>query len=222
METIVVLSDALVSAKTTYTTFDAQGHTHVVTTSEARIARPFAAYTTTDARGRVETVVGKLESARIEYTTTTQFTSLITTTNVAGRPTSFSAVIVETVVLSTNPAPDNVNVSKTSSAVLPTATTPKPKFVLSSQEKIVNTKFTHESYFLALYLPALLAVVAKAAWETVFSAIKLIQPFERMAMLLRALDIPSSHSTCPARYPGMRSTRCLRVIPCHQRVFSMS
>ena len=178
-ETIVASAHALVSAMTTYTTTDVQGDTHTVIASAYAMADSLTAYVTTDAQGRPETIIHKISSIAARYTTTTQYTSMIRTTDAAGRSTSFSAVVVETVTLSTTPASDSV--SKTSSALLPAATTGKPKFFISTQEKIVNTKFTYRSYFLALYMPALLAVIVKTAWEMVFSAIKLMQPFERMA-----------------------------------------
>jgi len=108
------------------------------------------------------------------YTTTTQYVSVIRTTGTDGEATSFSAVVVQTMITTSTG-----NGTRTVTQTSPTRPS-QPKLSLSSSEKVVKGTFTTASYFAAQYLPSLVAVVIKAMWEMVFAAIKLVQPFERM------------------------------------------
>ncbi|KAK5094988.1 hypothetical protein LTS08_008384 [Lithohypha guttulata] len=54
-------------------------------------------------------------------------------------------------------------------------------FSLSKNEVIVERPFTWSTYFAAMFLPALVAVVIKVTWEVIATSLKLIEPFERLA-----------------------------------------
>ncbi|KAK5938682.1 hypothetical protein PMZ80_008873 [Knufia obscura] len=186
VETVVTAIDALATALSTSIHTYADGKVETIVTPAHALAESLTTYTTTRG-GKVETVVATLgttaTSSGPRYTTTTQYTSMVTTTGANGKVTSFSAVVIETVVLTTSPAPQTLTSSRTSSATTKPSVTrpPQPSFVLTPSEKTIDGTFTKASYFLSMYLAPLLAVVIKAMWETVFAAIRLIQPFERMA-----------------------------------------
>lgn len=134
--------------------------------TEVGITQPVSVATTANALA---------ESSAAIYTTTTQYISVVTKTGTDGKLTSFSAVVVQTMIATSTPITTTRTATQTS-ATRP----PQPTLNLSSSEEVVRGSFTTASYFAAQYLPPLVAVIIKAMWEMVFAAIKLIQPFERM------------------------------------------
>ncbi|KAK5097950.1 hypothetical protein LTS08_006705 [Lithohypha guttulata] len=174
-ETLVVAANQLVPIISTCLTTNSQGQVQTLTTVIYGLTGSLQTFTTTNAQGQTITVVSQLPSStQSRYTTTTQYTSLVTTTNTDGSVNSFSAVVVETIVVSTPPA-QTVMATRTS-----TARASATNLVLAKNEKVVNVEYSSWVYTLAMYIPPLYAVLGKAIWEMVFAAIKLIQPFERM------------------------------------------
>ena len=178
VETIVVAANQLIPSGSTYVSTNSKGEVRTLTTAIYAIVGSLTTDTTTNSLGQTQTIVTQLaDSSQIRYTTTTHYTSLVATTNADGGISSFSAVIIETVVLSTMP-PQTAIATETSTAQA-SATNPAA-LVLSKHEKVIDIKYSSQVYVLAMYFPPLFAVIAKAMWEMVFAAVKLIQPFERM------------------------------------------
>jgi len=185
VETVVTAYNAPGVSQSVYFSTNADGSVETIIVPLQELAEPLTTYITT-MDGNVVTVVATLgattTSSAPRYTTTTQYTSLITTTGTDGKVTSFSAVVVQTIIVTTSPVPETLNPTASSATAKSSATRPpQPSFVLSSSEKVVDGTFTKASYFLSMYLAPLVAVIIKAMWEIVFAAIKLTQPFERMA-----------------------------------------
>jgi len=186
IQTLVLAPNALAGSISTYMTTDPRGKVSTIATKVSASQQSLSTYLTTNEKGEILTVttvvVATAVSSDHQYTTTTQYTSLVTTAGTDGKLTSFSAVVVESVVLTSTPAVLTVRPTTTStSPPSSTSRSQHPSFVLSSSEKVVNGTFTKYRYAVAMYLPACLAVLVKVVWEIVFASINLMQPFERMA-----------------------------------------
>lgn len=174
VETLMLAADQLVPVTSTIVTTNSRGEPLTLTTVAYGVSGDYTTYITTDANGIPQTIMSSVEIAsESRYTTTTQYTSLLSTTNADGSVNSFSAVVVETVVLTTTAGPatptgDSLRAGHTSA----------PKF--DNRERMVNVKYSSSIYAIAMYTPPLYAVLVKALWGMVFAAIKLIQPFQRM------------------------------------------
>ena len=102
----------------------------------------------TKSNGEVETIVSNLPlSATSRLVTTTQFTSIITTTDKNGRITSFSALIVKTTTI---PSSAIKFETPTVDEGGPTPTnTPPPLVPLTSNEKVVIKDFSQKIYLVS-------------------------------------------------------------------------
>lgn len=164
---------SLATSLTTYLSTNTLGEVHTVVSAVTKPV-PMSTFVSTNSDGQKVTVVAPVATSSAGFTTITQYTSLVTTTGTDGLPTSFMAVVEETVVLASSPAQRTTTATKTS---VPEA---QSTFVLPASQKIVTGTFNIGRYIAALYVPAVIAILIRVLWEIVFSAIKLIEPFERM------------------------------------------
>ncbi|KAK5072462.1 hypothetical protein LTR51_005099, partial [Lithohypha guttulata] len=82
-------------------------------------------------------------------------------------------------------------------------------FSLSKNEVIVERPFTWSTYFAAMFLPALVAVVIKVTWEVIATSLKLIEPFERLA---KGNGATASYSILTEYLEGMISSDILQAL----------
>lgn len=121
-------------------------------------------------------------STSFEYTTVTEYTSFVPTTDENGAATSVLAVVEQTILLSSSPAPSSTENSAGSTYTSSSSTSTSTGILgISSKELWVDSTFTTWTYFAALYLAPILAVAIKALYEVVIASLKMVEPFQRMA-----------------------------------------
>ena len=91
--------------------------------------------------------------------------------------TPSSTTFPSTSITKTTSISKTTTFSKTSTAL---KGDPTIAFSLAKNEVLVQKPFTKWTYFVAMYLPALIAVVIKAMWEIIATSLKLLEPFERL------------------------------------------
>lgn len=106
------------------------------------------------------------------YATVTQYTSLVQTTDSHGHSTSYSVVVVKSTTVSGTP-----DATVGANATPASTWTPTP---LAPYERVVNPPFRQGTYFAALYLAPVLAVLVKIGFEAISASNKMMEPFERL------------------------------------------
>lgn len=102
---------------------------------------------------------------------------------------------------------------------------PSMPFALVTNEVIIDRPFTTLTYFAAMFLPAMIAVLIKSLWGIIASSLKMIEPFQR---LVEGNGVSARYSILTQYLGGMMSWdifRALahgRMIPiCSMLIYSM-
>lgn len=106
------------------------------------------------------------------------------------------------------PVPSVVNttalISGTSFTASTSAPLPVSTFSLGAHEVIESGTFTHQSYFFALYLAPLIAIILKATHEMIVATVKLFEPFHLLS--------GAAHTTYPVIAQYLSSSISMDVV----------
>lgn len=109
-------------------------------------------------------------------------TSTRPTSKISASPGPYSSVISSEIsTITSKPSmqsPYTQNAQSTASHIIPGDAT--LKLVLDKNELIVQRPFTWLTYFVAVFLPAVIAVIVKSLWEIIATSLKLVEPFQRL------------------------------------------